>query len=100
MERTPLDETEIAEKLAALNGWSLESEGKAIVRDFKFANFRRAFAFMTECAMSAEKLDHHPEWSNVYSKVSIRLTTHSANGLTDLDFRLAGAIDAAASSYD
>ncbi len=97
MERTPLGTPEIEEKLLTLNGWLMEEDGKAIVKDFKFANFRQAFAFMTESALMAEKLDHHPEWSNVYSSVSVRLTTHSADGLTDLDFKLATAMDKAAS---
>lgn len=76
--------------------WTLEDGGKAIVRDVKFANFRAAFAFMTEVALAAEKMNHHPEWSNVYNKVSIRLTTHDADALTDKDIALAKAIDKAA----
>ncbi len=96
MERTPLETPEIEEKLSTLDGWVVEESGKAIVKDFKFANFREAFGFMAESALMAEKLDHHPEWTNVYSSVSIRLTTHSAGGLTDLDFKLAAAMDKAA----
>ncbi|WMS44075.1 4a-hydroxytetrahydrobiopterin dehydratase [Acuticoccus sp. MNP-M23] len=76
--------------------WTLEDGGKAIGRDLKFANFRAAFAFMTEVALAAEKMNHHPEWSNVYNKVSIRLTTHDAGTLTDKDIALAKAIDKAA----
>ena len=96
MERRALESSEIAEKLKDLSGWGLEETGKAISRSFKFSNFRKAFAFMTESALTAEKLDHHPEWSNVYSSVAVRLTTHSAGGLTELDFNLATAMNRAA----
>lgn len=96
MDRAALEAPEVREMLSDLNGWELEETGKAISRDFKFANFREAFAFMTESALMAEKLDHHPEWTNVYSSVSVRLTTHSAGGLTGLDFKLAKAMDTAA----
>ncbi|MEM0907205.1 MAG: 4a-hydroxytetrahydrobiopterin dehydratase [Pseudomonadota bacterium] len=75
--------------------WTLEPGGKAIMRDIKFADFTAAFAFMTKIAIAAEKMDHHPEWSNVYNKVSIRLTTHDAGGLTQKDVALASAIDEA-----
>lgn len=79
-----------------LNGWTLETDGKAITRTLNFGDFTEAFAFMTRVAITAEKMDHHPEWSNVYSTVSIRLTTHDAGGLTDKDVSLAKVIDAAA----
>ena len=65
----------------------------AIERVFKFANFVEAFAFMTAVAMHCEKLDHHPEWSNVYSTVSVRLTTHDQNGITCLDVALADVME-------
>jgi 4a-hydroxytetrahydrobiopterin dehydratase len=69
-------------------------EGRdAISRDFVFRNFREAFAFMTETALVAEAIDHHPEWFNVYNKVSVTLTTHSAGGVTELDIKLAKAMD-------
>jgi 4a-hydroxytetrahydrobiopterin dehydratase len=72
-----------------LEGWN-DAEGRdAIVKTFRFKNFRQAFAFMTEVALVAEKMDHHPEWSNVYGKVEVTLTTHSSHGLTDLDITLA-----------
>ncbi len=76
--------------------WTLEDGGVAIAREFRFANFRVAFAFMTEVALAAEKMNHHPEWSNVYNKVSIRLTTHDAGALTEKDIALAKAVDKAA----
>ena len=74
-----------------LRDWTLEE--KAITRDFKFRTFVEAFSFMTAVALEAEKLDHHPDWSNSYNKVSIALTNHEAKGITQLDFDLAGKID-------
>ena len=74
--------------------WKMTDDGKAIERRFVFRNFSEAFAFMTRVALKAEKMDHHPEWSNVYKTVDIRLTTHDAGGLTELDFVLARRIDA------
>jgi 4a-hydroxytetrahydrobiopterin dehydratase len=91
-----LTDSEIEEALAGLDGWSLEN-GK-LSRDFKFANFIEAFGFMTRAAIEAEKMDHHPEWSNVYSKVSVQLVTHSADGITSLDVALAMKMNALASS--
>ena len=91
-----LDPGSIAEQLENLAGWSLSQDGEAISKQFVFANFRAAFGFMTEVALAAEKLDHHPEWSNVYRRVDVRLTTHSASGLTELDFKLAHYMDEAA----
>lgn len=73
--------------------WQVEEGGIAIFRAFRFKDFGAAFAFMTEVALQAEKMDHHPEWSNVYNRVDIRLTTHSAKGLTRLDIDLASRID-------
>lgn len=77
----------ISAGLNELPGWSLEKE--KLHRDFNFANFAEAFGFMTSAAIEAEKMDHHPEWFNVYSKVVVDLTTHSAGGVTELDFELA-----------
>ena len=71
--------------------WKLA--GDAIERRFVFRDFSEAFAFMTRVAMAAEKMDHHPEWSNVYKTVDVRLSTHDAGGLTELDFDLARRID-------
>jgi 4a-hydroxytetrahydrobiopterin dehydratase len=93
---TPLDPQRVRAKLAALPGWTLTDDGLAITRRFKFADFREAFAFMTRVALAAERADHHPEWSNVYNRVDIRLTTHDAGGLTERDFALAAVADAAA----
>ena len=74
-----------------LKDWTLEE--KTITRDFKFKTFVEAFSFMTAVALEAEKLDHHPDWSNSYNKVSISLTNHEAKGITQLDFDLANKID-------
>jgi len=74
-----------------LKDWKYDE--KAISKEFKFKNFIEAFSFMTAIALEAEKIDHHPEWRNVYNKVSISLNTHSAKGITELDFNLATIID-------
>lgn len=74
-------------KLSELPDWEFENDG--IKKTFLFANFVEAFGFMTQAAILAEKANHHPEWFNVYNKVSIRLSTHDAGGLTDYDFELA-----------
>jgi 4a-hydroxytetrahydrobiopterin dehydratase len=87
-----LVDAEIELALATLPGWN--RDGDAIVRKYKFADFVHAFAFMTRVALLAEKADHHPEWSNVYNRVEVRLTTHDAGGLTRRDIDLATAIDA------
>lgn len=80
--------------LLELPGWTLVREGKAIARSFRFADFNEAFGFMTRVALLAEKADHHPEWSNVYNRVEIELTTHDAGGLSARDAAMARAIDA------
>ncbi len=79
--------------LLRLNGWIFDPKTDAISHDFKFKNFSEAFSFMTRVALAAEKADHHPEWSNVYNKVRITLTTHDAGGLTAKDVGLAEKID-------
>jgi 4a-hydroxytetrahydrobiopterin dehydratase len=86
-----LDDAAITTALADVPGWTRNGDG--IDRTYKFADFVAAFAFMTRVALLAEKADHHPEWSNVYSRVEIRLTTHDAGGLSTRDFALAKAID-------
>lgn len=88
-----LERGETVRALSKLRGWSLEAEGGAIVRDIRLQDFAEAFALMTRIALAAEKADHHPEWSNVYSRLSIRLTTHEANGITERDLALARAIN-------
>lgn len=90
----PLDETERAEALDGLPDWDYDDGRDAITRSFTFDNFGEAFAFMTQVALMAEKADHHPEWSNVYNRVDILLTTHDAGGLSARDVDLATQIDA------
>lgn len=79
--------------LAGLPNWTLRPDGLAISRDFKFADFSEAFAFMTRAALYAEKADHHPEWSNVYNRVHVTLTTHDAGGLSARDLAMAAELD-------
>lgn len=98
MARERLDPAQLSEGLEKLSGWALSEDGLAMRKTFVFADFRQAFAFMTECALVAEKLDHHPEWFNVYSRVEVMLTTHDAKGLTALDLKLAEAMERAASN--
>jgi 4a-hydroxytetrahydrobiopterin dehydratase len=84
-------EAEIRENLSQLIEWRLEKD--ALHKEFKFHDFVAAFGFMSQVALHAEKLNHHPEWTNVYNKVTITLHTHEAGGITGLDFRLARLID-------
>jgi len=89
-----LNEAAITELLAERPDWSLRDDGLAIQRSFRFRDFSEAFAFMTRVALLAEKADHHPEWSNVWNRVEITLTTHDCGGLSGRDAKLAAAIDA------
>jgi 4a-hydroxytetrahydrobiopterin dehydratase len=79
--------------LAKLDGWSEVQGRDAITRKFMFKNFNEAFGFMTRAALIAEKLDHHPEWCNVYKTVEVTLSTHDAGGVTELDIQLAEAMN-------
>jgi 4a-hydroxytetrahydrobiopterin dehydratase len=88
-----LTATERAAALARLPLWQLAGDGKTIARTFTFADFSEAFAFMTRAALVAEKMNHHPDWSNAYRKVTVTLTTHDAGGLTGSDVELAQAMD-------
>jgi 4a-hydroxytetrahydrobiopterin dehydratase len=83
---------------AKLDGWSEAKNRDAISRTFIFRDFNEAFGFMTRAALVAEKLDHHPEWFNVYDKVEVTLATHDAGGVTDRDVELAAAMDRLAGS--
>ena len=88
-----------AEALKQLPAWlALEGGRDAIQRTFRFADFNAAFAFMTRVALTAEKLDHHPEWFNVYNRVEVTLATHDADGVTALDVKLATFMDEAAAA--
>jgi 4a-hydroxytetrahydrobiopterin dehydratase len=82
-----------AEAVQQLAGWRAVEGRDAIVKSFKFADFSAAFGFMARAALKAEAMDHHPEWSNVYNKVDVTLSTHDAGGVTALDVALAKVMD-------
>lgn len=84
---------ERVEALARLAGWSEVADRDAIAKTFRFADFVEAFGFMARVALTAEKMDHHPEWFNVYDRVEVTLCTHDAGGVTERDIRLAAAMD-------
>ncbi len=88
-----LDDSEIHQALGELTNWQLVEGRSAIFRQFKFKNFNEAFGFMTRAALLAEKMNHHPEWSNIYGSVDVTLSTHDAGGVTELDIKLAKAMD-------
>jgi len=89
-----LTEAEREAALAALPGWAYDAERNGIAKSFKFADFNAAFGFMARVALAAEKADHHPEWSNVWNRVDILLSTHSEGGVTEKDIALARTIEA------
>jgi 4a-hydroxytetrahydrobiopterin dehydratase len=82
--------------LKQLDDWGAADGREAITKRFQFADFNEAFGFMTRVALAAEKMDHHPEWSNVYNRVEVLLATHESGGVTERDVKLAKLIDAAA----
>jgi 4a-hydroxytetrahydrobiopterin dehydratase len=84
---------ELKQALKRLPDWELAKDREAITRKFQFVDFDAAFAFMTRCALMAAKMDHHPEWSNIYNKVEVTLATHDAGGVTRKDIDLATAMD-------
>ena len=89
--------TDLEDRIAAGEisaDWSYDGTRLALCREFAFADFSEAFGFMARAALMAEKLDHHPDWSNSYNTISVCLSTHSAGGVTDKDFALAKAMDA------
>ena len=86
-----LSESEIKQEMSKLKGWKIV-DGK-LNRTFEFADFNEAFGFMTRVAMEVEKLNHHPEWFNVYNRVKIELVTHDVGGLSNFDFKLASIIN-------
>ncbi|KAI8815650.1 transcriptional coactivator/pterin dehydratase [Fimicolochytrium jonesii] len=99
---TPLTEKERTQALQNLEGWTFSNDGKrdVIQKSFRFEDFSEAFGFMTRVAMQAEKMDHHPEWFNVYDKVDITLSTHECSGLSVRDVELARFIEAQLSAKD
>lgn len=90
---TVLSDEARSEALAGLPGWAFDAGRNGIAKRFTFAGFGTAFAFMTRVALEAEKADHHPEWCNVWNRVDILLSTHSAGGVTDKDIALAAKIE-------
>ena len=89
MSRERLSPQAVDEALKELDGWIVADGGAAIARTFDFRNFSEAFGFMTRVALAAEKMDHHPDWSNVYKTVEVKLSTHDSGGVTELDVKLA-----------
>ena len=89
MPREKLSPDALDAELGRLDGWASVDGGAAIARKFEFRNFSEAFAFMTRVALAAEKMDHHPDWSNVYKTVDVKLSTHDRGGVTELDIDLA-----------
>ncbi|MCK0069202.1 4a-hydroxytetrahydrobiopterin dehydratase [Kordiimonas laminariae] len=79
--------------LTGLSGWTYDADAKAINKTFQFADFSEAWAFMNRAALLAEKMDHHPEWFNVYNRVEVKMTTHDADGVTSLDIEMATAME-------
>lgn len=88
-----LSDTEIEKALKDLSGWKRASDKHAIAKNFKFSDFSEAWAFMSRCALLAEKMDHHPEWFNVYNRVEVVLTTHDADGISVRDINMAKAMN-------
>jgi 4a-hydroxytetrahydrobiopterin dehydratase len=93
--RNKLSDEEIQAALGELPGWSVENN--KLHREYKFPDFSHAFGFMAAAATVIEKMDHHPEWCNVYNRVTVDLTTHDAGGITGMDVRLANRLEALAS---
>lgn len=85
--------TEISKALENLENWSINESQNAIHKQFKFKNFSQAWAFMSRAALLAEKMNHHPEWFNVYNRVDVTLNTHDVGGLSELDFKMARLMD-------
>jgi 4a-hydroxytetrahydrobiopterin dehydratase len=93
MSNKRLTENVLGQNLASLDGWQLNPDKTAISRSFRFRDFNAAFGFMSQVALMAERLDHHPDWSNVYNRVDITLTTHDAGGLSEKDMVMARFIN-------
>lgn len=90
---TAISPTQLVDHLKELKGWNKDETEKRISKTFKFENFKTAWAFMGKVADLAENINHHPEWSNIYNKVNITLTTHDIGGLSDLDIKMAKTIE-------
>jgi 4a-hydroxytetrahydrobiopterin dehydratase len=96
MARTPYADDAVQVALAGLPGWHYDAQRPALQRRYTFADFGAAFGFMTQVALLAERMNHHPEWCNVYNRVDVVLTTHDAGGVTALDVDMAQAMNALA----
>lgn len=94
-----MTDADVKEALADMEGWTLVEGRPAIAKKFKFKDFQTAWNFMDDVAGYADEISHHPEWTNIYNRVDITLSTHDAGGVTELDFDLAEFIDEAAKSY-
>lgn len=88
-----IDPQTLSQELKNLDGWSLADDQNSIEKAFKFKDFNAAWGFISRIALLAEKMNHHPEWSNIYNRVNIRLTTHDANGISERDIKMAKAIE-------
>jgi len=88
-----LSDQQLAVALKKSGGWAYDTEASAISKTFMFRDFSEAWAFMNRAALLAEKMDHHPEWFNVYNKVQVKMTTHDAGGVTSWDFDMAAAMN-------
>ena len=88
-----LSDPQIETELENLDGWKHDQSQNAIIKAFKFKNFSQAWGFMSRIALIAEKMDHHPQWSNTYNNVEIALTTHDADGISSRDIKMASAIE-------
>lgn len=88
-----LNSQTVRESLDSLSGWTIAEGREAIAKSFKFKDFSAAWAFVSRAALLAEKMNHHPEWFNVYNKVDVTLSTHDAGGITDLDLKMAAALN-------
>lgn len=94
-----LSSNELHEALKNLGGWNLFEEGQSLTKTYQFDNFAQAFSFMTQVALYAEKVNHHPEWTNIYNKVQVRLFTHDCDGVSAKDIALALYMDQSAFYY-
>lgn len=90
---TELSDSARSQAMTEIDGWEYDAEAKAISKTFLFKDFSEAWGFMNRAALLAEKMDHHPEWFNVYNRVEVRMTTHDAGGVTELDIKMAIAME-------
>lgn len=90
---------ELATAVSGLDGWAVEEGDGALTKSFGFSSFQIAFGFMSAVALKAERMNHHPEWTNVYSRVDVRLSSHDVGGVTERDVELAGFMDEVATGF-